>query len=147
MKDNALIALKYGLFAVIATIVNIAAQEFVFRVCGLDSIVKIIDFVRFVIPRDSFIFVGALGFGTLMGLVVKYILDKRYIFYYETSSKSEDVKKFGVYTLMGIVTTVIFWGSETIFHLLWDEKYLGAITGLMVGYISKYFLDRKFVFK
>ncbi len=147
MRDKLGLAVKYAIFAVIATIVNIASQEFIFQICKLNFMVKLIDFVCFYVPKEIFIFIGAIGFGTLTGLIVKYVLDKKYIFYFVTKSKKEDAKKFAIYTVMGIITTIIFWGSETIFYLLWDEKYIGAVVGLMIGYVSKYFLDKKFVFK
>ena len=61
----------------------------------------------------------------------------------------DDAKKFIRYTIMGIFTTFIFWGTEIGFDLYFEEenaKYAGAIVGLSIGYIIKYFLDKKFVF-
>ena len=87
--------------------------------------------------------------GTLSGLVVKYTLDKKLIFYHAVENKKDDVKKFALYSLMGIFTTIIFWGTEIAFDTLFQNpnaKYLGAVIGLNVGYIIKYFLDKKFVF-
>jgi putative flippase GtrA len=54
-----------------------------------------------------------------------------------------------MYTLMGLVTTVIFWGFEFGFHHLFESKemrYLGGVIGLAIGYFAKYLLDRRFVF-
>lgn len=88
--------------------------------------------------------------GTLAGLIVKYILDKRFIFYHTPKDKKDDAKKFVLYSLMGVFTTTIFWGTEIAFDALSQDpnaKYLGAIIGLGIGYIIKYFLDKKFVFK
>ena len=87
--------------------------------------------------------------GTLSGLVVKYILDKKLIFYHAVENKKDDAKKFALYSLMGVFTTIIFWGTEIAFDALSqnpNSKYLGAIIGLSIGYIIKYFLDKKFVF-
>jgi putative flippase GtrA len=88
--------------------------------------------------------------GTLAGLVVKYILDKKYIFYHMPKNKKEDGIKFLLYSLMGVFTTLIFWGFEIAFDYLSDHKnakYLGAVIGLSIGYIVKYYLDKRFVFK
>jgi putative flippase GtrA len=51
---------------------------------------------------------------------------------------------------MGIVTTIVFWGFEFSFHLLFETKemrYLGGILGLAVGYLTKYHLDKRYVFR
>ena len=50
---------------------------------------------------------------------------------------------------MGVFTTLIFWGTELGFNAVFASgkaKYVGAVIGLTVGYVIKYFLDRKFVF-
>jgi len=88
-------------------------------------------------------------FGTLAGLVAKYILDKKYIFYHTPKDKKDDAKKFVLYSFMGIFTTIIFWGTEITFDALLENpnaKYIGAVIGLSIGYIIKYFLDKKYVF-
>ena len=51
---------------------------------------------------------------------------------------------------MGVFTTLIFWGFEILFDKLFEHelsKYAGAVIGLSIGYIVKYNLDKKFVFK
>jgi putative flippase GtrA len=50
---------------------------------------------------------------------------------------------------MGLVTTAIFWGTETLFWWLWHTdamRELGAVIGLTIGYVTKYQLDKRFVF-
>ena len=124
--------LRYGVFAVIATIANLATQRGVLQFGDTGAI-----------------FAAAVGAGTIVGLIIKYLLDKRWIFYdLETGAKSHG-RKFSLYTAMGIVTTVIFWGAETVFWLVWQTDFmreLGAVIGLGVGYVIKYHLDRRFVF-
>ena len=91
----------------------------------------------------------AMFIGTLAGLIVKYVLDKKFIFYHEIKDKKDDAKKFALYSLMGVFTTIIFWGIEIAFNYFSQEpnaKYIGAIIGLSIGYVIKYFLDKKFVF-
>jgi putative flippase GtrA len=88
-------------------------------------------------------------FGTLAGLVTKYLLDKRYIFYHTPKDKKDDAKKFALYSFMGVFTTVIFWGTEIGFNAVFENpnaKYVGAIIGLSIGYVIKYYLDKKYVF-
>ena len=128
-----LLVLKYSLFALIATIINLFTQ-----------------FTSLAIYSQDFSLYIAMFFGTLTGLIAKYILDKKYIFYYVVKDKKEDSQKFILYSIMGVFTTVIFWGFEIGFDYIFDSeiaKYIGAVIGLSIGYIIKYFLDKKFVFK
>lgn len=124
---------KYSFFALIATIINLFTQ-----------------FLIFAIYLQDFSLYIAMFFGTITGLIAKYILDKKYIFYYVVKDKKEDSQKFILYSIMGVFTTLIFWGFEIGFDYIFDSeiaKYIGAIIGLSIGYITKYFLDKKFVFK
>lgn len=128
-----LFVFKYSFFALIATIINLFTQ-----------------FISLAIYSQDFSLYIAMFFGTLTGLIAKYILDKKYIFYYVVKDKKEDSQKFILYSIMGVFTTLIFWGFEIGFDYIFDSeiaKYIGAIIGLSVGYITKYFLDKKFVFK
>lgn len=127
------LVLKYSLFALIATIINLFTQ-----------------FISLAIYSQNFSLYIAMFFGTLTGLIAKYILDKKYIFYYVVKDKKENSQKFILYSIMGVFTTLIFWGFEIGFDYIFDSeiaKYIGAIIGLSIGYITKYFLDKKFVFK
>ena len=127
-----MLVIKYTLFAVISTFFNLLFQYFVFLLySGFGSLYI------------------AMFFGTLAGLIVKYILDKKMIFYHKVENNKDDAKKFALYSLMGVFTTVIFWGVEMAFHYLIPDpnsKYLGAVIGLSIGYVIKYFLDKKYVF-
>ena len=128
-----MIAFRYVLFAVLSTLVNLGFQ-----------------YLSFLAYSGFLSLYIAMFFGTLAGLVLKYILDKKYIFFHMPKSKKDDGKKFLLYSLMGVFTTFIFWGFEIAFDALLDfenAKYLGAVVGLSIGYIVKYKLDKKFVFK
>ena len=123
------LGLKYFLFAVISTIVNIFAQYTVFTFYNN-------------------IYVG-LFIGLLFGLITKYILDKNFIFYSQTKSIFEDSKMFFLYSLTGVFTTFIFVFFEISFYYLFKNeysKYFGGVVGLGIGYLIKYKLDKKFVF-
>ncbi len=127
-----MLAIKYTVFAIISTLFNLLFQYLSFLVYS--------DFASLYI---------AMFFGTLAGLVAKYILDKKFIFYHIPKDKKDDVKKFVLYSFMGVFTTIIFWGTEIIFDTLSQDpnaKYLGAVLGLTIGYVIKYFLDKKYVF-
>jgi len=87
--------------------------------------------------------------GTAIGLLAKYILDKKYIFQFKTHSTFHNTQLFALYTIMGLVTTMIFWSFEYSFHLIFESKkmrYFGGIIGLAIGYFIKYHLDKRFVF-
>lgn len=130
------IALKYTIFAIISTIGNLSTQY-------------IIDFAMKNIIDEKYLLYVAMFFGTLIGLIIKYVLDKKYIFNYQTKTQTENAKKFVLYSFMGVFTTAIFWGSEILFDRLFEHnmsKFAGAIIGLSIGYILKYNLDKKFVF-
>jgi len=127
-----MLASKYIIFAVISTFFNLLFQYF-----------------SFYIYQDFGALYVAMFIGTLAGLIIKYILDKKFIFYHAVKNKKDDAKKFALYSLMGVFTTIIFWGTEITFDYLIESnnaKYLGAVIGLSIGYIIKYFLDKKYVF-
>jgi putative flippase GtrA len=126
------LAILYAIFASIATVTNIGAQDLSLHVYA----------GAYALPVSIFI-------GTGVGLVVKYVLDKRYIFQFRTQSQAHNGRTFMLYTAMGLLTTAIFWGFEALFQILFqtrEMRYLGAVLGLSLGYILKYRLDRRFVF-
>jgi len=122
----------YAIFAAISMMVNLLTQHiFFFLYSGIGSL-----------------YVGMFS-GTLTGLVVKYLLDKKFIFNYRISEKKDHLVKFTMYSFMGVFTTLIFWGCEIFFHHIIagsSSKYIGAVIGLTIGYSIKYYLDKAFVF-
>ena len=132
---GAALVLRYAGFAVVATVANLGAQRLV--LAGADPVTN----ARFVL---------AMGVGTAVGLVVKYLLDKRWIFYDATTGARAQGAQFALYTAMGLVTTAIFWVTESVFWLVWGTdtaREIGAVLGLSVGYVTKYLLDRRYVFR
>lgn len=90
-----------------------------------------------------------MGVGTLVGLILKYILDKHWIFMDESIGIKAHSQRFSLYTAMGLFTTILFWGSETLFWFLWKTNFMreiGATLGLTLGYLLKYYLDKRYVF-
>lgn len=124
--------LRYAAFAVIATVANLATQRVVLQFGDTGTL-----------------FALAVGAGTIVGLFIKYLLDKRWIFYDLATRIKNHSRKFSLYTATGVVTTAIFWGMETAFWLIWQTdvmRELGAVIGLTIGYVVKYNLDQRFVF-
>lgn len=127
-----MLVLRYAAFAVVATLVNLGVQRVVLA-AGEGAAVLIL----------------AMGAGTAAGLVVKYALDKRWIFDDRTRGARENGRKFALYTVMGLATTALFWATEAAFWIIWQTdamREVGAVIGLTVGYVVKYRLDRRFVF-
>ena len=133
MIDSIRLATLYTAFAIVATFFNILAQ----------------DIFSYIYSGPFYILVSII-IGTGVGLVIKYVLDKKYIFKYKTQNAQHDGKVFMLYTVMGIFTTIIFWGFEFGFYAIFETKemrYVGGVIGLMIGYICKYYLDKRFVFR
>lgn len=123
---------RYSLFAVLATLANLGAQRVVLR-----------------LGDTAMIFALAVIVGTALGLIVKYVLDKRWIFGDQSTGLRAHSQRFSLYTAMGLITTAIFWGTETAFWWIGQTHFareLGAVLGLAVGYVVKYQLDKRYVF-
>ncbi len=127
------IVLKYTLFAIIASCVNLCFQ-----------------YLSFIIYEGDHDLTIAMLAGTVAGLITKYTLDRNYIFYSAPGRKNQQAGQFILYAMTGALITMIFWIFEIIFDRFIENanaKYLGAIIGLSIGYTSKYLLDKKYVFK
>ena len=125
-------AINYTIFALLATIANIGSQEVSLRLYA-----------------DVYAVMASVLVGTAVGLVVKYVLDKKYIFQFQVKDVAHDTQTFTLYTLTGVFTTAVFWGFEFGFDYLFQSKemrYSGGVIGLAIGYYIKYQLDKRFVF-
>ena len=126
-----MIATRYILFAILSTLVNLFSQFLTFAILDYEY--------------ETYI---AIANGTIAGLLVKYLLDKYYIFNLNVREYSSR-NTFVPYILTSILTTIIFWVTELWFinyiQIPYTE-YIGTIVGLSMGYTLKYFLDRDFVF-
>jgi putative flippase GtrA len=126
------ILVRYVLFAVVATLVNLAAQEIAIRLAP-------------VAPLTVSILAG-----TAAGFAVKYVLDKNWIFYDAYTGHRDEARKVTLYALFSIGTTLVFWGFEVAFWTIWRTdfaKYAGAVLGLAIGYAAKFALDQTYVFR
>ncbi|MGC6453755.1 MAG: GtrA family protein [Candidatus Puniceispirillaceae bacterium] len=124
--------MRYAAFAVIATLVNLGVQ-------------------RAILVNGTTVttLASAILAGTAAGLAVKYVLDKRWIFYDRTTGLRPQGTMFLLYSVNGLVTTAVFWVSEAAFWFIWQTaimREVGAVIGLTIGYAAKFHLDSRFVF-
>lgn len=122
--------LLYVVFAGVATVANLAAQEAFLRVSGSLAV--------------------AILAGTAAGFATKYVLDKKWVFSDRYTTHRQELRKVTLYGAFSVVTTLVFWLFEVAFWMAWGTdfaKYTGAVLGLAVGYAIKFVLDRTFVFQ
>lgn len=132
MSASARIVLLYALFATIATGANLASQAIITA-----------------LYRGQYNIALSIVVGTIVGLPIKYLLDKKYIFGFRTANLVHDGKLFVVYGSTAVVTTAVFWGAEYLFQFLFGGdimRLVGGAIGLVAGYLIKYRLDKRFVF-
>jgi len=123
---------RYVLFALLATAANLLVQEASIRL----------------VPQVHLTF--SMLAGTIAGFILKYVLDKKWVFEDAYADHRQELRKISLYGAFSVVTTLIFWGFEIAFWTIWQTnfaKYTGAVLGLAVGYAAKFLLDRIFVFK
>ena len=126
------ITVLYTLFAVFSIVINISSQM-----------------LSTWAYKDAYSVEVSILVGTAAGLPLRYFLEKRYIFNFKSQNLKHDGKLFVFYSAMGVISTLIFWGTEYAFHLIYDTdfmRYLGGIIGLSIGFYVKYQLDKKYVF-
>ena len=89
-----MIFIRYVLLAAAGGASNLASQEATIRLLpALPLIVSVLV-------------------GTGVGFVVKYVIDKRWIFFDEFGEHAAEVRKIFVYGLFSVRTTLLFWGIE-----------------------------------
>ena len=121
-----MVAVRYVLFAVVATVANLAAQEIVVRLAPVAPLAL------------------SIAAGTVVGFAVKYVLDKKWVFYDRFTSHRDEARKISLYGLFSVFTTLVFWGFEVTFWTIWRTdlaKYTGAVLGVAIGHAAKFVLD------
>lgn len=122
----------YTFFAILSIFINITSQ-----------------IISIFIYKGPFFVEISIFVGTAIGMPVRYLLEKKYIFHFTSRDIAHDGKLFIGYTAMGVVTTFVFWATEYAFHLFYDTevmRYAGGIVGLTIGFYIKYQLDKRYVF-
>lgn len=126
------VPVRYALSSALATGTNIAVQKGVaWFACGRLSL-----------------YVTMLC-GAAAALVVKYFLDKRFIFCYRPPSRSDGAVRVILYLTISFFAAAVFWAVEVSVQALFSfaaARYAGAAIGLILGYSLKYELDKRFVF-
>ena len=128
----------YSAFAVLSAVVNLGVQW---------ATVRLVTPLHLLPPK--LLVLPALAIGTGAGLALKYTLDKRYIFRSSLGGTMSLARNFGLYAVMSLATTGLFWGTELLTCLVSSDPraiYLGGGLGLSMGYLVKFNLDRRFVF-
>ncbi|KLK94470.1 membrane protein [Microvirga vignae] len=123
---------RYVLFAILATLANLLTQEVTVRLAPVAPLAL------------------SILMGTVAGFVLKYLLDKKWVFDDGYDGHKQELQKITLYGAFSVLTTLVFWGFEIAFWAIWRTdfaKYSGAVLGLAVGYAAKFMLDRSFVFK
>ena len=131
-KSTYRIAFLYSLFAVSSIVINIGSQMISIGVYAGPFAIELSILV-----------------GTIVGLPLRYYLEKIYIFNFSSKNISHDGQLFLLYSSMGLITTIIFWVTEYAFYLIFDSevmRYVGGVIGLVIGFFAKYQLDKKYVF-
>ena len=126
------IAVLYAFFAGISTAINIGTQMLFNAVYSGPFAVEL-----------------SIIAGTITGMPLRYVLEKKYVFLFKSDGIAHDGQLFVLYGFMGVFTTAIFWGVEYGFHLLFGSdnmRYIGGVIGLGIGFYVKYLLDKKYVF-
>jgi putative flippase GtrA len=124
--------IRYGIFAAIAATANLLTQ----------NLTLLLNIQPYPIYVSIFI-------GTLVGLFIKYQLDKYFIFQFRTLNPLHEGRTFTLYSLMGVITTLLFWSIELGFYYAFKSdtmRYIGGAIGLSIGYFIKYKLDKIYVF-
>jgi hypothetical protein len=131
------------IFAVVAIFINLISQiifEFIMKSVFTNiSYNEILSFPLW--------FLVALGMGTIIGFIFKFIVDK-YLIFNTITTMAETRAELIKYFSFAIFTTFIFWGTETSFLLLLGEGYYiaGGLVGLFIGYTLKFLFDKNYVF-
>lgn len=149
MKKSSNQYLIYMIFAAISIILNIGSQ-YILRVI-LQSLIP--RFANEKLLSFEYWFLISLGFGTVIGFLFKFVVDKFVVFEEKlTDDKMADLqrttKQITLYFSFAIFTTMIFWGFEFSFKIAFTGNWylVGGLIGLIIGYTVKFLLDRRFVF-
>jgi len=132
MLNRTALVTRYLAFAVVSMIANFAAQQAALIAYGGPQALHL-----------------SILIGTGVGFVLKYLLDRRFIFFDTVGTANRETVKVLLYGATGVFTTLVFWGFELGAWRLFGTsgaKYAGGALGLAIGYFLKYGLDRRFVF-
>ena len=139
----------YMVFAAISIILNLVSQY----IAKVIIVFLVPNFANQKISHFEYWFLIALGFGTVIGFLFKFVVDKFVVFEEKLSEDTraelqKTTKQISMYFGFAIFTTIIFWGFEFSFKFFLPGNWylFGGLIGLIVGYTVKFLLDSRFVF-
>lgn len=139
------LTLTYCAFAALAMAVNLGSQWIVLRLALFAPHIHGIAAQL----QSAAIVTAATAVGTAAGLVLKYGLDKRFIFRDRATGARAHARRFSLYAAGGLVTTAIPYGLELVtrgYYPRGPAVLIAGAAGLVIGYAVKFRLDRRFVF-
>jgi putative flippase GtrA len=142
----------YLLFAAAMILLNILIQDVHSRWIVpfiADHFGDVVIFSRFYLSVEPYNMPELIGSVLAVGItyIIKFVLDKLIVFQ-ETFSGTKDTRRqFLIYLGLAVITTVENIGIQFILGILtpWTLS-LRIIIALVCGYLTKFFLDRKFCF-
>ncbi len=142
----------YFLFAVFMIILNYFIQKLnqIFIAPFICSVFGSNEFVNFVycsvIPYDMPQFIGSIA-AVGITYIIKFFMDKYLVFKKNKMNVKETSKEFLKYFAFAILTTIENVGIQFLLrNFLNFSLELSSIIALSIGYLTKFFLDRKYVF-
>ncbi len=143
----------YFLFAICMILLNYLIQKsnqlfFAPLICeSLDHINFVYNFYCSIYPYNMPELIGSV-IAVGITYLVKYILDKFIVFQKKEIKLKETSFEFLKYFLFAILTTLENIGIQFLLtNFIQTPLEVSIVVALSVGYITKFFLDRKFVFK
>lgn len=138
----------YLVFAGISIVLNLLVQKTIY------FILKYLKYdfleIYFYSQKITISFIIQILSATIIAFIFKYVVDKLIIFKDKTAYFSKKhFKQIFFYGSFAVFTTLIFWGFEFCFKLVFsfsNAEIIGGLIGLLIGYSIKFLLDRKFVF-
>lgn len=132
MNGPVRVAVFYTAISALATVANLASQAAVVGAYRGPHAIEL-----------------SIAIGTLVGMPIKYALEKRWIFGFVSRGLIHDGRLLLLYSFMSVFTTAVFWGTEYAFHHAFHTdlmRYVGGAIGLALGSFVKYHLDKRYVF-
>lgn len=123
---------RYAISAVVSVGANLVAQQ------------------ATVVSAPAAPLMASISVGTIAGFIVKYLIDKTWTFREAYTTPTAEAHRVTLSGLFSVLTTLIFWAFELGFYAIWQTdfaKYSGAVLGLGIGYVVKFQLDRRHVFR
>jgi len=145
-------AILYFIFAVAMIFLNILIQNlfensifpFIENKYGENAFIQ-----GYILSMDPYNIPELIGSVVTVGItyIIKFFLDKLIVFRKTHSSLQQTGKEFIIYLLFAVFTTIENLGIQFILGVItmWALNFRIAIA-LTCGYITKFILDRKFVF-